>query len=35
VKITGGNLTTVKLTVVRSVLDWKEMESDVKDVDLK
>jgi hypothetical protein len=28
-------LTGVDLTGVRSVPDWKEMESDVKDVDAK
>jgi hypothetical protein len=28
-------LTRVHLTGVRSVPDWKEMESDVKDVDAK
>jgi hypothetical protein len=28
-------LTRVNLTGVRTVPDWKEMESDVKDVDVK
>jgi hypothetical protein len=35
VVITTGYLTTVKLTGVRSVPDWKEKESNVKDVDVK
>jgi hypothetical protein len=33
--MTTGVYTTVDSTGVRTVLDWKEMESDVKDVDEK
>jgi hypothetical protein len=33
--MTTGIYTTVDSTVVRTVPDWKEMESDVKDVDAK
>jgi hypothetical protein len=33
--MTTGIGTTVDLTRVRMVPDWKEMESDVKDVDAK
>jgi hypothetical protein len=35
VATTKGDATTVKMTVVKNVPDWKVAESDVKEVDLK
>jgi hypothetical protein len=33
--MTAGNITTVKMTAVKNVPDWKVWESDVKVVDVK